>query len=81
MNKFTCHGFRPVEAETLKDAALVFAARAARKAFGRRGYVRTCVQQAYAADMSFAEYSAFVGYSTGRNETTGHNINFTVARS
>jgi hypothetical protein len=24
------------------------------------------------------EFAAFIGYSTGRNETTGHNVRFTV---
>jgi hypothetical protein len=26
------------------------------------------------------EFSAFIGYRAGRNETTGHNVNFTVYR-
>jgi hypothetical protein len=27
------------------------------------------------------DFSAFIGYRTGRNETTGHNVNFTVYRA
>ena len=79
--KYTCNGFRPVEAESIREAASIFANRAARRAFGRSGYARTCQIQAHARDMSFAEFSAFIGYTTGRNETTGHNVQFTVSAS
>lgn len=80
MNKYTCSGFNSVEAETMSEAAKIFATRAARRRYGRSAYCRTCTQQSYAQDMSLAEYSAFIGYSTGRNETSGGNVNFTVFR-
>lgn len=78
MRKYICSGFKSVIASDMTEAAEVFAARHARRAYGRRGYARTCVQGSYARDFSFAEWSAFIGYSSGRNETTGHNVHFTV---
>ena len=80
-SKFLCNGFRAVRAESLSEAAEIFASRMARRAYGRNGYVRTCNQGSYAQDMSLAEYFAFIGYSTGCDETTGHNVNFTVFRA
>ena len=41
---FRCNGFRPVRALGIAEAAEVFARRAARRAFGRRGYVRSLVE-------------------------------------
>lgn len=81
MQRFICSGFRSVLAESIHDAAEIFASRAAKRAYGRKGYVRTCEEGAHAADYRLAEYSAFIGYSTGQNETTGHNVHFTVHRA
>ena len=78
MTLYRCSGFRPVRALGIAEAAEVFAKRAARRAFGRRGYVRTLVEDSYVPNLSIVEFAAFIGYSTGRNETTGHNIRFTV---
>ena len=78
--KYTTRGFRAVHAETITEAAFTFAGRAARKRYGRRGHCRSCTPGAYAQDGRRAEFSAFIGYTTGRNETTGHNITFTVWR-
>jgi len=78
MNKYICNGFKSVKVETMNEAAEIFANRAAKRKYGRSAYSRTCAQQSYAQDMSFAEYSAFIGYTTGQNETSGSNINFTV---
>jgi len=64
----------------MRDAAEMFANRAARRAYGRRGYARTCTEGAHSQDYTLAEYSAFIGYTTGPNETTGHNVQFTVHR-
>ena len=75
---FHCNGFRSVRADSIRDAAETFAKRAARRAFGRRGIVRTMVEDSYTRNLSIVEFSAFIGYPTGRNETTGHNIRFTV---
>jgi len=75
---YRCNGFRSVRADSIRDAAEVFARRAARRAFGRRGIVRTMVEDSYTRNLSIVEFAAFIGYSTGPNETTGHNIRFTV---
>jgi hypothetical protein len=80
MNKYITNGRRPVVAETMSDAAQIFANRAARDKFGRSGYCRTCTLGSWNQDNTIGEFSAFIGYSTGRNETTGHNVNFTVYR-
>jgi hypothetical protein len=78
LNLYACSGFKSVRADSIRDAAEIFARRAARRAFGRRGIVRTMVEVSYTRNLSFVEFAAFFGYSTGRNETTGHNIRFTV---
>jgi len=78
MNTYRSPGFRNVTASSMSEAAEIFAARAARSAYGRNGYARTCTLGSWSQDGSLGEYSAFIGYSSGRNETTGHNTNFTV---
>jgi len=75
---FRCNGFRSVRSDSIRDAAEVFARRAARRAFGKRGIVRTLVEDSYTRNLSIVEFAAFIGYPTGRNETTGHNVRFTV---
>lgn len=76
--KYTSNGFKSVQAESMREAAEIFATRAARRKYGRLAYCRTCTQQAHAQDGSLAEYSAFIGYKTGQSETTGSDIKFTV---
>jgi len=80
MSKYMSNGFRATEAEDMGEAAQIFASRAARRKYGRTGYALRPTMQGHAQDMSFAEFSAFIGYSTGRNETTGNNIAFTVLK-
>lgn len=80
MNLYWSSGFRSVRAEGIKEAADVFAVRAARRSYGRRGYCRTLLVGSYSRDYSLIECSAFIGYPTGLNETTGHNIYLTVAK-
>ena len=80
MNTFTCSGFQNVKAETINEAAEIFAKRAARKKYGIRGYCRTIREDAYAQDGRLSEFSAFIGYKTGQNETSGNNISFTVSK-
>ena len=75
---FRCNGFRSVRAEGIYSAAEIFAKRAARRAFGKRGLVRTLVEDSYVPNLSIVEFAAFIGYPSGRNETTGHNVRFTV---
>ena len=78
MTLFRCNGFRSVRAEGIAAAAKIFARRAARRAFGKRGLVRTMVEDSYTRNLSIVEFAAFIGYPTGRNEMTGHNFRFTV---
>jgi hypothetical protein len=78
--RYATNGMRSVMAETMADAAEIFANRSARKQFGRRGYARTCTQNSYAQDGSLAEYNAFIGLRSGPGQTSGHNIMFTVYR-
>ena len=78
MTLFRCSGFRSVRADSIRDAAEIFARRAARRAFGKRGLVRTLVEDSYTRNLSIVEFAAFIGYPTGPNETTGHNVRFTV---
>jgi hypothetical protein len=75
---YRCNGFRSVRSDSIRDAAEIFAKRAARRTFGRRGIVRTLVEDSYTRNLSIVEFAAFIGYPTGPNETTGHNIRFTV---
>lgn len=78
MTLYHCNGFRSVRSDSIRDAAGIFAKRAARRAFGRRGIVRTMVEDSYTRNLSIVEFAAFIGYSSGHNETTGHNFRFTV---
>lgn len=81
MNTYQCHGHRKVVAETIKEAAKIFAERQARRRYGRSAHCRTCTMGAYAQNGKFAEFSAFIGYIADRREpntTTGTNFNFTV---
>lgn len=78
MNKYTCESHQPVYAESMKEAAEIIAARKARAAYGRKGYARTCNCESWSQDNTLGEFNAFIGYSTGRNETSGHNVRFTV---
>jgi hypothetical protein len=80
MNKYTCNGFKRVEAETMNEAAGIFASRAAKRHYGRSAYCRTCTQGSYSDGGGFAEYNAFIGRTSGLNETSGRNFNFTVYR-
>lgn len=80
MNLYHCNGFRSVRASGILEAAEVFARRAARRAFGRRGIVRVLREDSYAPDYSLIEFEAFVGYASGPNETTGRNVRFTVTK-
>jgi hypothetical protein len=78
MNKYTSPGFRTITAESIAAAAEKIAAVAARRKFGRSGCVGSLQVLSYAQDMSLVEYQAFIGFSSGRNQTTGNNIHFTV---
>jgi hypothetical protein len=72
---------RSVRADSMRDAAEIFATRLARKSYGRSAYARTLNLNSWSQDNTVGEYDAFVGYRTGPHETTGHNARFTVIRS
>lgn len=79
MKKYTTNGMRSVTAESMTDAAELFANRIARKTYGRRAYARTCACGSQSRDGSIGEYNAFVGVSgPERGMTTGKNVFFTV---
>lgn len=78
MKLYHCNGHRSVRAPGIRDAAKVFAAREARRAFGRRGLVRILYVDCCVEDGTLAEFEAFIGYASGFNETTGRNVRFTV---
>jgi|688.fasta_scaffold209390_2 hypothetical protein len=78
MHKYTTAGRRPVNAESMRDAAEVFALREARTLFGRWAYVRLLNCNGQSFDGRVAEWQAFVGYRTGAGETTGRNVHLTV---
>ena len=81
MTTYLSNGFRSIQAEGMKDAAEIFALRQARKEYGKAATVRTLNIRAHAQDNSFAEFEAFIGRRTGKHETTGHNLHFTVSRA
>lgn len=80
LTRYLSPGFRAVWAESMTDAAEVFATRAARRVYGRKGYARTLCLNSWTQDGRLGEYNSFVGYRSGLNETTGHNIHLTVFR-
>lgn len=79
--KFTCDGFKSVNAESMGEAANIFANRAARREYGRSASCLECVEDERAQDGSCAEYEAFIGISTSRNKTTGRHAKVVVFRA
>ena len=80
MTLFRCSGHRAVRALGIREAAKVFAAREARRAFGKRGLVRILYVDCCVEGGSLAEFEAFIGYASGFNETTGRSVRFTVTK-
>lgn len=81
MKKYTCNGYRSIPVNTvdsMREAAEIFGNRAARREFGNRGHVGAICQTAHSQDGRLGEYSAFIGCSSGQNQMSGHNINFSV---
>lgn len=78
MNRYSCSGHKGINAETMIEAAEAFALRKARKTFGRSARVAALCSNAWSADGSMGEWSAFIGYRTGQRETTGHSVMFSV---
>jgi hypothetical protein len=78
LNLYSCAGFRSIRSDDIRDAAKIFALRSARRSFGRSGRVGPLNAECWTRDGRVVEFSAFIGYPTGHNETTGHNVRFTV---
>lgn len=78
MNWYTCAGYRPVRAESNREAAEIFATREAVKRYGKKGLVRVLNENCRSVDGRLVEWQAFIGKVSGHNETTGHNIHLTV---
>ena len=78
---YHCDGLRPIRETSVQEGdhpSTIFARRLARRAFGRKGIVRTLVEDSWDENRDLIEYAAFIGYRSGPGETTGHNVRFTV---
>jgi hypothetical protein len=74
-------GTKRVRAHSAEEAANVFAERKARKAYGRRGYVRTLRMDSWAQSGTSATFEAFIGHDGSEPRTTvGHNVWISVTR-
>ena len=78
MNRYCYNGHRSIEAYGARHAAEVFAGRKARREFKKSGVVRTLNAGSYSQDGLLTEWSAFIGYKSHPNETTGRTVHFTV---
>lgn len=68
-------GFRAVKAQSMGEAAHVFAQRLARREYGRRGVVRTLNLNSWARDGSCGDYQAFLGLPGPEpGQTTGGDV-------
>ena len=67
-----------VEVLCAEDAAGVFAHRAARRRFGKRGYCHHVREDLRREDGRWFNYEAFIGVDAEGGGTSGHNIRFTV---
>ena len=75
--KYKTNGCNAVNANSMKEAAEIFAYRFARRTYGKNADVRTLNQNCYSVNGKTAEYNAFIGI-TKANETTGNNIHFVI---
>ena len=78
---YHCNGLRSIREASVPEGdhpSAMFARRLARRAFGRKGIVRSIVEDSWTESRDLIEYAAFIGYPSGPNETTGHNVRFTV---
>jgi hypothetical protein len=82
MKKYTTSGCQAVKAESMSEAAEIFAGRIARKKYGKTGYSRTCNLESWSEDQTLGEYNAFIGYTPAgkhnQGTTVGGNIRFSV---
>lgn len=80
MKRFTCQGFRPVDAYNAAEAAEIFADRKAKREYGRSGYCHHVRLDCWAESGTYANYEAFIGKAVrgDPNTTSGHNVWLTV---
>jgi hypothetical protein len=76
MAKFACDGFRPVEAESAREAAEIFATRQARRDYGRKGHCRTIRLDSWTENGKSHTFEAFIGKPVpgDRSATSGRNV-------
>jgi hypothetical protein len=79
-NLYQCDNFRPVRAQSFKEAAQVFASREARRLFGKNAYCRTLRRDCWDTDGRNEEYEAFVGIEVEPNTTEGRNIRLVISK-
>jgi hypothetical protein len=72
--RYTSPGHRSVRADSASEAAAIFGAREARRAYGRRGYVRTMRLDCWTENGSSHTFEAFIGYDVGGGTTSGRNV-------
>lgn len=82
MAKFIASGFRAVTAADAREAAEIFATRAARRAYGRRAYCRTLRLDSWTQDGRQHNYQAFIGRDVPgqRGATSGRDEWICVTR-
>jgi hypothetical protein len=76
--RYASTGFKPVDADSMRDAAEIFALRAARRWYGKRACVGALNDGVRYVDGRAGEFDAFIGRPCGHNQMTGHDIHFIV---
>jgi hypothetical protein len=74
VNKYTCTGFRPVNAESAADAARIFATRQARRDYGSKGYCRSLRLDSWTRDGRSHTFETFIGRDVRGGACAGHDI-------
>jgi hypothetical protein len=79
---FRADGFRDVQAESAREAAEIFAARQARRDYGRAGFCRTLRLDSWTENGNSHTFEAFIGKPVrgDRGTTSGHNVWMYVSR-
>lgn len=78
MQTYSCNGCRNVKAESMGQAADIFAGRLARREYGRRAYAAICNLDSQTMCGTMGNYNAFIGTAGGQGTTVGKNIMFSV---
>ena len=70
---YYCDGFRPVRAESMDDAAKIFATRLAIRLYGKSGQVRTLRFDARNGAGTKGTFESYIGRPVQGGATSGHN--------